>query len=56
MRYPVLPINILGKNLSTRVTKFFHIDSIGTLQQCSWGCLHTVVDSTTLVCIEVVVI
>ena len=31
----VLPINALGKNLNTRVTKFFHIDSIGTLQQCT---------------------
>ena len=28
-------MNALRKNLCTRVTKFFHIDSIGTLQQCS---------------------
>ena len=34
MHLKVLPINALGKYMCTRVTKFFHIDSIGTQQQC----------------------
>ena len=29
----VLPIDALGKYIFTKVTKFFHIDSIGTQQQ-----------------------
>ena len=33
MNVYVIPLNALGKYIFTKVTKFFHIDSIGTQQQ-----------------------